>query len=123
MSCSDAPIILTENEGRTRGGEAEERGETGARGDIPPLPCSGRVRGGPERCDGAEQTLGLMRVVRSVRCRSGAEGVGKSRKKETWQRRRTMKDEARCGKLSAGFKHIVAPPQGCDDDSVALCRH
>lgn len=49
-----------------------ERSESGARGESRPLQSSGSVQSGPEGCEGAEQTLGLMRAVTFVRCCSGA---------------------------------------------------
>lgn len=53
-----------------------DRSETGARGEsIPPVTAplsSGSAQGRTEGCEDAEQTLGLIRTVRFVRCCSGA---------------------------------------------------
>lgn len=48
----------------------------GVRAAPPTNRASGSVHSGPEGCEGAEQTLGLMRAVTFVRCCSGAGGVG-----------------------------------------------
>lgn len=46
--------------------------ESGAGGVRYPLQSSGSAQSRTEGCEGAEQALGLMRAVRSVRCRSEA---------------------------------------------------
>lgn len=61
--------------GAVSGGKRERCQGSGPR--PPPTEPAEACKAGPEGCEGAEQTLGLMRAVTSVRCCSGPEVLEK----------------------------------------------